>query len=100
MSIPHGALNFVVTERTKSLLAAATSNSSVPQRFMNPTLDFLASSISTFACSVISTPQMVLTDRIMAGIYSNFFVAVASILRKEGIRGTNIRRVLHRFRRE
>ena len=28
--------------------------------------------------------QMVLTDRIMAGVYDNFFVAVTSIARTEG----------------
>eukprot|EP01035_Chromulina_nebulosa_P014309 gene14309-18948_t len=46
-------------------------------------MDFLSSSVSTFICSTISTPQMVLTDQIMAGSYNNFFAAVYSIAMEE-----------------
>lgn len=49
--------------------------------------DFTSSAVSTIICSVISTPQMVLTDRLMAGVYPTFPVAVASILQQEGFFG-------------
>ena len=59
----------------------------VPKRFINPLLDFVSSAVSTFICSVVSTPQMVITDRIMAGVYDNFFLAVIAIAKAEGWRG-------------
>ena len=59
----------------------------VSPRLLNPCIDFASSAISTFICSVVSTPQMVLTDRIMSGTYANFLSAVLSIVSKEGIRG-------------
>ena len=42
---------------------------------------------STVVCSIVSTPQMVLTDRLMAGIYPSFPDAVQTILRNEGLQG-------------
>lgn len=45
----------------------ATLSSWFPLRFAGPAFDFVSSAVSTTLCSVISTPQMVLTDRIMAG---------------------------------
>lgn len=91
MSVPHGALNFVVTESTKSKLFSAARNSTIsqhiPLNILNPSLDFLSSAISTFICSVISTPQMVLTDRIMAGVYENLFSAIPLLYKTEGIAG-------------
>mmetsp|Transcript_7277 Transcript_7277/g.12089 ORF Transcript_7277/g.12089 Transcript_7277/m.12089 type:complete len:442 (+) Transcript_7277:132-1457(+) len=91
MSVPHGAISFAVTETTKMQMAKLTGNTTlarlVPPHVLNPALDFLASSISTFICSVVSTPQMVLSDRIMAGVYDNFFVAVLNIARSEGLLG-------------
>ena len=63
LSMPHGALNFAVTETTKAGLAHATRNSSliarVPTHILNPCLDFTSSAISTLLCSIVSTPQMV-----------------------------------------
>lgn len=56
----------------------------VPSRVLNPAMDFLSSSISTFICSIISTPQMVLTDRIMAGVYEHFLQAICWIYKTEG----------------
>lgn len=38
-------------------------------------------------CSVISTPQMVLTDRLMAGVYPSLSVAIRSIIAQEGFKG-------------
>ena len=49
-------------QSTKSYLALITSNSTIggviPPHILNPALDFLASSLSTFLCSVVSTPQV------------------------------------------
>jgi hypothetical protein len=92
MSVPHGALSFAATETARTELARITANSTIIQKFipskvLNPLLDFLASSISTFICSVISTPQMVLSVTIMAGLHPNFFGAIACIAREEGLRG-------------
>ncbi|KAJ1402034.1 mitochondrial carrier domain-containing protein, partial [Ochromonadaceae sp. CCMP2298] len=91
MSIPHGALSFVVTETTKVWMARVTQNSTlsrvVPPHLLNPLLDFLSSSTSTFLCSVVSTPQMVVTDRIMAGVYPHFLSALHTIASTEGLRG-------------
>ena len=87
MSVPHGALNFAVTETTKQQLVLFTNTSfakKLPSKYLNPLLDFLSSSISTFVCSIISTPQMVLTDRIMAGQYPNFLHAVKAIYAEFG----------------
>ena len=95
MSIPHGAINFAITETTKSALASFSTNTTIsnaittiiPKNIFNNVLDFLSSAISTFICSIISTPQMVLTDRIMGGVYENFFVACYRIAKDEGIKG-------------
>ena len=92
MSIPHGALNYAVTETIKIELAKIAIemelSSMVSRRILDPILDFLSSALSTFVCSIVSTPQMVLTDRIMTGGYSNFYEGVKSIANsKEGIAG-------------
>ena len=91
MSIPHGALNFAVTETIKHTIADLVSNTTlsdkIPTNILNPCMDFASSAVSTFICSVISTPQMVLTDRIMAGVYDNFFSAIYNIAVKDGVMG-------------
>jgi hypothetical protein len=56
-------------------------------KFLEAFTDFSASAVSTVACSVVSTPQMVLTDRLMAGVYSSFPEALTSIFKSEGLRG-------------
>jgi hypothetical protein len=62
MSIPHGALNYAVTETTKIELARLSIeldlSSVVPKNILDPILDFLSSAISTFICSIVSTPQV------------------------------------------
>lgn len=81
MSIPHGACYFFVIDRVKNHL------SSVLDEKYSFVQDFLASTISTVFCSIVSTPQMVITDRLMAGVYPSFPVAVRSILSSEGFPG-------------
>ena len=62
MSIPHGALNYAVTETTKIELARLSIeldlSSVIPKNVLDPILDFLSSAISTFICSIVSTPQV------------------------------------------
>jgi hypothetical protein len=81
LSLPHGAFYFFVIDQVKTTMS----------RFLDTKFsfvqDFAASTISTIACSIVSTPQMVLTDRLMAGIYPNFPVALRSIMNTEGLAG-------------
>lgn len=83
LSVPHGALNFAVLEFVRRkmnilveqrLLRQQQQSSEKGKKLSSaagPGLDFLSSCISTVCCSVISTPQMMITDTIMAGIYPN-----------------------------
>jgi hypothetical protein len=81
MSLPHGAFYFCVIEQAKTQISKL-----MPDR-LNFLADFAASTVSTTICSIVSTPQMVLTDRIMAGVYPSFPKAVSSIYKKEGFLG-------------
>lgn len=65
----------------------ATLSSAFPVKFAGPAFDFASSAVSTFLCSVISTPQMVLTDRIMAGYYPNLVFGVKQVFRESGVQG-------------
>lgn len=78
LSLPHGAFYFCVIDQVKSHLAKF-----IPKEF-NFFSDFTASTISTVVCSIVSTPQMVLTDRLMAGVYPSFSSALSTIMRTEG----------------
>lgn len=65
LSLPHGAFNFAVLEAIREKMNTAVA--SVPRLERNkerigPGLDFLSSSIATICCSVVSTPQMMITD--------------------------------------
>ena len=91
MSIPHGALNYVTVEAVKVEIGKAAIDMElsflIPKTVLDPFLDFLSSAISTFVCSLVSTPQMVITDNIMAGKYANFYQAVWTIATTEGCSG-------------
>ena len=80
-SLPHGAFYFCVIDQVKAQL-----NTLLPRSWQYAT-DFAASAISTIVCSIVSTPQMVLTDRLMAGVYPSFPVALGSIFKAEGMMG-------------
>ena len=65
LSLPHGAFNFAVLEAIREKMNTVVA--SVPTLDRNkerigPGLDFLSSSIATICCSVVSTPQMMITD--------------------------------------
>lgn len=81
MSLPHGAFYFCVIDVVKKKLGHL-----LPSRltFLG---DFSASTISTIICSIVSTPQMVLTDRLMAGVYTSSPEAIRTILKTEGLKG-------------
>ncbi|GMH84871.1 hypothetical protein TrVE_jg10171 [Triparma verrucosa] len=100
LSVPHGACNFAVLETTRRLMAKAidkwSTNSSNPNSKSNgskkvgmgPALDFASSAIATVCCSVVSTPQMMITDNIMCGNYDNLLAATSGLYSSNsGIKG-------------
>ena len=87
ISLPHGAMNFAAIELTKKQLAQFTSGIFTTSYLLTALLDFLAQAIATLFCSSISTPQMVLTDRMAVGYYNSFLDAVRSVWRTQGILG-------------
>ncbi|CAM9202133.1 unnamed protein product [Discosporangium mesarthrocarpum] len=82
LSLPNGAFHFAVLENTRHRVVEL-----FPTETASFFLDFLSSSTATTFCSLMSTPQMVLTNRIMAGVYPNLRVGVSSVLKEDGIRG-------------
>lgn len=93
MSIPHGAINFAVLDLVRNRMnnfamksAWASEKAETSQAF-GPALDFLSSAVATICCSVISTPQMMVVDNIMAGTYSNFPNALIGLSKDKGIMG-------------
>ena len=90
LSVPHGAINFAMLEFVRHRLNAfIQSVPSLQKRSekMGPGLDFLSSAISTICCSVVSTPQMMITDNIMAGNYPNLLSAAQGLYTQQGIIG-------------
>lgn len=84
MSVPHGAVNFAILELVRSNMGKIFEKSRVVTGFG---LDFLSSCVATFCCSVVSTPQMMITDNIMAGTYPNFVAAIDGLAKEKGILG-------------
>ncbi|CAM9876887.1 unnamed protein product [Discosporangium mesarthrocarpum] len=85
LSLPHGALNFATLEVVRGCTAKA-----FPENWREKTgalLDFFSSAVATTMCSVVSTPQMVLTDRIMAGMYPNLLNGIRDIQATAGWQG-------------
>jgi solute carrier family 25 S-adenosylmethionine transporter 26 len=93
MSIPHGAVNFAVLEyvrrKMNNVVMKSTWASDIADRSpaFGPALDFLSSAIATICCSVVSTPQMMVVDNIMAGTYPNFSSATVGLSKDRGISG-------------
>jgi len=90
LSLPHGAVNFAVLELVRRQMNNAVSSSrhaDAINRNFGPGMDFLSSALSTMCCSVVSTPQMMICDNIMAGTYPNMLVAAKSLTKDKGILG-------------
>lgn len=89
LSIPHGAVNFAVLELVRRQMNSVVSRSRHADAMKNfgPVFDFLSSAMSTICCSVVSTPQMMICDNIMAGTYPNLFDATKSLMKDKGISG-------------
>jgi hypothetical protein len=90
LSVPHGAVNFAVLELVRGRMSSFVD--SVPwlekrKDAMGPGLDFMSSAISTICCSVVSTPQMMITDNIMAGNYPALNSACVGLYKQKGILG-------------
>lgn len=90
LSVPHGAINFAVLEMIRGRVQKLVEDTPILSRNaerLGPGLDFLSSSISTICCSVVSTPQMMITDNIMAGNYPDLPSAVVGLSKSGGIKG-------------
>jgi solute carrier family 25 S-adenosylmethionine transporter 26 len=91
MSVPHGAINFAVLEYVRRRMSVLVSSGKLGKRAkegaFGPGLDFMSSAISTISCSIISTPQMMITDNIMAGTYPSLPKAIKGLASSGGIRG-------------
>jgi hypothetical protein len=90
LSVPHGAVNFAVLELVRGRMNSFVD--SVPwlaerKDNMGPGLDFMSSAVSTICCSVVSTPQMMITDNIMAGNYPGLNSACVGLYKQKGILG-------------
>jgi hypothetical protein len=90
LSVPHGAINFAVLEFVSGRMSQFVS--SVPwleerKDSMGAGLDFVSSAISTICCSIVSTPQMMITDNIMAGNYPRLTVAARGLYAERGVLG-------------
>lgn len=90
LSLPHGAFNFAVLESIRLRMSTLVDSVPVLERNkerIGPGLDFLSSSIATICCSVVSTPQMMITDNIMAGNYPNLIAATNGLYSERGMMG-------------
>lgn len=90
LSVPHGAVNFAVLEMVRKQLGTLVKRTpylAEREQRWGAGLDFLSSSISTVACSVVSTPQMMITDNIMVGNYPNLLAAIRGLASAKGISG-------------
>uniref|UniRef100_A0A0G4I4N5 Mitochondrial carrier protein n=1 Tax=Chromera velia CCMP2878 TaxID=1169474 RepID=A0A0G4I4N5_9ALVE len=80
--MPGGAINFAALGAMHVLMARVLPVST------NPVLrDIVAQAVATTFCSVVSSPQSLLVDRISIGMYPDFPTAVRTILSTEGPRG-------------
>lgn len=86
LSVPHGAINFAVLEFVRAQMATFADKVGIGEQF-GPAMDFCSSCISTICCSIVSTPQMMITDNIMAGNYPNLPAATRGLYQNEGIKG-------------
>jgi len=87
LSIPHGAMNFAVLESTRSLMNSVKAAAGFTSDGTNFALDFVSSAVATIVCSVVSTPQMMITDNIMAGNYPNLVQACSGLYGIHGVKG-------------
>lgn len=87
LSVPTGALNFAVLEFVRHRMDdMVRSNVYLAQRReqLGAGLDFMSSALSTIACSVVATPQMMIVDNIMAGNYPNLLKATTGLYAARG----------------
>ncbi|KAL7545052.1 hypothetical protein ACHAWF_012365 [Thalassiosira exigua] len=90
LSIPHGAVNFAVLEfvrRQMQIVVSRSRYADAINRNFGPGMDFLSSALSTVCCSVVSTPQMMICDNIMAGTYPNLLSATRGLMKDKGVAG-------------
>ncbi len=93
LSIPHGAVNFAVLEYVRKQMNHivkksewATKKQETNAAF-GPAIDFFSSAVATICCSVVSTPQMMIVDNIMAGTYPTLPKAFCGLTAEKGLMG-------------
>jgi len=90
LSLPTGAVNFAVLEFIRSRLSMIVERNEFLRKRSNrigPGLDFLSSGISTVVTSIVSTPQMMVVDNIMAGNYPGLRAAASGLATSKGLSG-------------
>ena len=88
LSFPTGAVNFAVLEFVRHHMGQFVQSTpflAERQEQLGAGLDFMSSALSTIACSVVATPQMMITDNIMAGNYPNLVKATQGLYAKQGV---------------
>jgi hypothetical protein len=88
LSVPNGAVNFAVLELVRQrmgILVQKTPWLEERQDALAPGLDFLSSALSTITCSAVSTPQMMVSDNIMAGNYPHLAAATKGLYTNGGV---------------
>lgn len=85
LSLPNGAINFATLELAKSRMVVYLPT--VIQRNFGAGMDLASSACGTLMSSLVSVPQTVVLDRIMAGQYQNFFQGFVTLGSQEGWRG-------------
>jgi hypothetical protein len=83
LSAIQGAVTFAIVEQTRTIMDGVIKQHENPA--MDASLDFAASVVSTVAASVVSVPQMVLMDNLMAGTYSSLPQAMSSLYADGGV---------------
>ena len=90
LSIPHGAVSFAILEFVRAQMGKFVESHpklSSSSEKIGPGLDFVSSAVSTICCSIVSTPQMMITDNIMAGNYPGLWPACVGLYQNKGIMG-------------
>ena len=88
LSALQGAVTFAIVEETRHVMEQLWQRyvykASPTQGSTAASLDFCSSVASTLAASIVSVPQMVLMDNLMAGVYPNLPTAVSTLYQSQG----------------
>ena len=90
LSAIQGAVSFAIVEQVRQIMGQLWQQWQRRQSTETSTttaasLDFASSVVSTLAASIVSVPQMVLMDNLMAGNYPNLGTAVSTLYNQGGV---------------